>query len=372
MAHIKRREREGRRPDWLAVYRDPDGRERSKSFRRKLDAERYLTKVQHDILSNTYVDPERSKTTVEEYYRAWSERQPWRDSTAGSVAWIFEDHILPTFGSRGVGTIRRGDIEAWATGLPLAGQTARLALSKLSAMLEAAADDGYIPRNPARGAKRPRVDTTPVVPFTTDELDALTDAAPDWFALSITLGVGIGLRHGEATGLTADRIDFLGRTVKVDRQLAPGSSGDVPTFGPPKTRLSYRTVPLADVVLHSLARHIERHGTGPDGLVLHKDGRPVHRQRFGYQWGKMRRRAGVREDARFHDTRHTFAAVLLSGGVSVAAVADYMGHSPATLLRVYAHLIPADHDRARGVVQDAFRQAATDPTRTREARDAGL
>jgi len=46
--------------------------------------------------------------------------------------------------------------------------------------------------------------------------------------------------------------------------------------------------------------------------------------------------------------------VLLSGGVSVAAVADNMGHSPATLPKTYAHLIPADHDRARGVVQAAF------------------
>lgn len=59
-------------------------------------------------------------------------------------------------------------------------------------------------------------------------------------------------------------------------------------------------------------------------------------------------------DARFHDTRRTYAAILLSGGVSVAAVADYMGHSPITLLKVYAHLIPADHDRVRSVIQSAF------------------
>jgi integrase len=58
--------------------------------------------------------------------------------------------------------------------------------------------------------------------------------------------------------------------------------------------------------------------------------------------------------ARFHDTRHTFASTLLSGGVSVAAAADYLGHSPAVLLQTYAHLMPADHERARSVVQSAF------------------
>ncbi|MDQ6617284.1 MAG: hypothetical protein M3083_21700 [Actinomycetota bacterium] len=61
-----------------------------------------------------------------------------------------------------------------------------------------------------------------------------------------------------------------------------------------------------------------------------------------------------RRGARYHDCRHTFASVLLSGGVFVAAVADYMGHSPAVLLKTYAHIIPADNDRARSAVQAAF------------------
>ncbi len=56
---------------------------------------------------------------------------------------------------------------------------------------------------------------------------------------------------------------------------------------------------------------------------------------------------------RYHDSRH--ASVLLSGGVSVAAVADYMGHSPAVLLKTYAHLIPADNDRAQSVCRNLLR-----------------
>jgi hypothetical protein len=52
--------------------------------------------------------------------------------------------------------------------------------------------------------------------------------------------------------------------------------------------------------------------------------------------------------------------VLLSGGVSVAAAAQYLGHSPAVLLGTYAHLMPADHDRARAAVEAAFRLARHD------------
>jgi integrase len=98
---------------------------------------------------------------------------------------------------------------------------------------------------------------------------------------------------------------------------------------------------------------------GEEGLLMHRDGRPIGRPRFGEIWRALRVRAGIPE-ARFHNTRHTFASVLLSGGVSVAAAADYLGHSPTELLRTDAHMIPADHDRARSVVQAAFARASED------------
>ena len=91
--------------------------------------------------------------------------------------------------------------------------------------------------------------------------------------------------------------------------------------------------------------------------MLHADGEPLRRPRFGAVWRQVRARAGLPE-ARFHDTRHTFASMLLAGGVSVAATADYLGHSPAVLLSTYARLMPEDHDRARSVVERAFARDA--------------
>ncbi len=161
-------------------------------------------------------------------------------------------------------------------------------------------------------------------------------------------------------GLTVDRVDFLRRTVKVDRQMVTPAGKGEPAFGPPKTQRSFRRVPLADVVLEELSAHLAEHGTGEHGLILCSDktqrsprGRALGSDRFGTIWQGVRERAGL-PTARFHDTRHTFASTLLSGGVSVAAAAEYLGHSPGELLRTYAHLMPADHDRARGVVQAAF------------------
>ncbi|MGI8753974.1 MAG: tyrosine-type recombinase/integrase [Acidimicrobiales bacterium] len=348
---------------WRARWREyPGGPQRTKQFVRKVDAERHLVAVQHDLLTGGYVDPVKGKTTVADFYAVWSARQPWRPSSRAAVESLFRTHVLPSLGARPLNTIRRGDVEGWGAGLALSGRTAGQTVQHLGTMLDAAVADGLLATNPARGAKRPAVADRPVVPFSGEELDRLRSAAPTWFAVAVTLGASCGLRQGEATGLTVDRIGFLRRELTVDRQLVTPGRGE-PGFGPLKTSRSYRTVPLADVAVAELARHLEGHGVGEGGLVLHEGGRPVPRQRFGRVWRSLRVRADLPE-AHFHDTRHTYASVLLSGGVSVPAVADYLGHSPAVLLRTYAHLMPAEHDRARSAVEAAFARPAEDWLRT--------
>jgi hypothetical protein len=49
------------RPRWRARYRDPSGRERSKSFARKVDAERFLVAIEDAKLRGAYVDPAAGK-----------------------------------------------------------------------------------------------------------------------------------------------------------------------------------------------------------------------------------------------------------------------------------------------------------------------
>ena len=130
--------------------------------------------------------------------------------------------------------------------------------------------DGLLAVNPVEGAKRPRVTARPVVPLTAREVEALRAAAPGWFRVALTLGAGCGLRQGEATGLTLDRIDFLRREMTVDRQLLPiVAKGEPAELGAPQTDRSYRKVPLADVVVAALARPHQgvRHWAGWSGAT---------------------------------------------------------------------------------------------------------
>ena len=65
MSHIQRRKGRG----YVARYRTPNGSERSKSFKRKVDAERFLTIIEADKMRGAWVDPRLGKTTL----ASWAE-----------------------------------------------------------------------------------------------------------------------------------------------------------------------------------------------------------------------------------------------------------------------------------------------------------
>ena len=52
--------------------------------------------------------------------------------------------------------------------------------------------------------------------------------------------------------------------------------------------------------------------------------------------------------------RHFAATTLLRRGVSVAAVARILGHTPATCLAYYSHWIADDAELVRGVLDDVL------------------
>jgi len=132
-----------------------------------------------------------------------------------------------------------------------------------------------------------------VIPPTVEEVQALLTAMPDRCRIAGVLAAGVGLRQGEALGLTVDRIDFLRRHVRIDRQMVTPKQG-APRFGPVKGSILSRTVPLADAVLEALSDHLAAFPPGPEGIVLtYHDGRPIKRNRFGAMWRQTEHRAGL-------------------------------------------------------------------------------
>ncbi len=157
-------------------------------------------------------------------------------------------------------------------------------------------------------------------------------------------------------GLTVDRIDFLRRTVKIDRQAAVAGG---PGLESVKTKASNRLLPLPDVVSLSLAEHLHRFSTGDDGRVFTSaTGAPLRRTAFGEVWSRARRRVDL-DGVKFHACRHTYASSLILAGESVVVVQRRLGHESAALtLNVYGHLFPDADDRTRAAIDATYRRSA--------------
>ena len=199
--------------------------------------------------------------------------------------------------------------------------------------------------------KLPKIDKASVVPLEVEQVDKLRDAMPERYQAVVTLAAGTGLRISECFGLTVDRVDFLRRTIRVDRQLVV-LSGSAPTFGPPKTSASVRTVPMPAVVGDALAAHLAVFPAGVNGLIFTTaGGGPVRRSTFWDTWRQTVSAIGMPTRTRFHELRHFYASLLIRYGESVKVVQMRLGHaSAAETLDTYAHLWPDSEDRTRAAV----------------------
>jgi integrase len=204
----------------------------------------------------------------------------------------------------------------------------------------------------------PRTDKPEIVPLTTEEVGSIIDEIEPRFRALVILMAYAGLRPSEAMGITRDRVDWLKRTIRVDRQLGRGGAGLVR----PKTDASVRRVPVPDEVLAELSEHVRIHEVDDGGRLFPQTHSTVRRA-----WVAAIGRAGLPAGTRLHDLRHYYASVLIRAGESVKVVQARLGHASATeTLNTYAHLWPADEDRTR----DAVSRAIGDSLVTREDRQS--
>jgi integrase len=289
-----------------------------------------------------------------EYAELWRAGQVRRPSTATQCETNLRVHAYPTLGRRPIGAVRRSEVQAWVKKLSdkLAPGSVELTYRWVATIFKAAVDDRMIAASPCIRIALPKKLDTEVIPLSVSDVTALADAAvPVRYKALIVFAAGMGLRQGECLGLTVDRVDFLRKQVRVDRQLT-GAKAGVPIFGPPKSQAGFRTVPMPEVVASVLAEHLARHKPGPTGLVFtNSRGNLITRSLCGEMWHRAAPRAGKPAWATFHDLRHFYASLLIAKGCSVKAVQKRLGHQSAMeTLDTYGHLWPDSDDETRDAV----------------------
>jgi integrase len=119
-----------------------------------------------------------------------------------------------------------------------------------------------------------------------------------------------------------------------------------------------RTLALPAFLVSELQTHLDRFATHGELVFAGRDGGPMRRTNFRRRiWLSAVESVGL-TPLRFHDLRHTAAALMISQGAHPKLFQSRLGHSSIQVtFDVYGHLLPAlDEELARGL--DAARSEA--------------
>jgi len=242
----------------------------------------------------------------------------------------------------------------------------------LHAAVEQAVKDRIIDWNPVGVVARPKVDRDDVIPLTIAQARAVLaalDGHPNAALYTVTLAVG--LRLGEALGLTWQHIDLDGGLIQVRRQMQrDGPKGERHyVLRDLKSKRSRRDIPLPAFAVDALTRHRAEQnelrmrrrdlyldgccqvcGLTGAGLVFVTDsrvsaGRPLHQTKALKDFQNVCD-VTIGRRPRIHDLRHSAASLLLAQRIPLHEVQQILGHSSIAVTRdVYGHL-ETEHLRA--------------------------
>jgi integrase len=220
-----------------------------------------------------------------------------------------------------------------------------------------------------------------VTAWTDDQAAAVIDAHPDDLRLIPVLMAATGLRIGEVLALAKDDFDFTAHVVHVRRQLKKLGADHI--WALPKNDLE-RDVPLPGWAEAVTLAFISQHPPRPLALPWEKLDGPLHSHKILFRWptddqivryrlyseqtwkpaltqagiipqpgtdARGRRRYQTTRKEGPHQLRHYYASIMLADGASIRDVAEYLGHhDPSVTLRIYGHMLPGSHERARAIV----------------------
>jgi len=327
------RSRGARGTRYRVRFRTPGGASRSKTFKRKIDAERFAAATDVETATGRFVDPKLGRVTFGEFADAWYEekRANVGPGTLQNIRARLDKHILPRFGATRIADIRAQNVRAWVAELTtvkrLAPATVKAVNGVFGQIMTTAEIDGVIARTPCIGIKLPR-DTgrQPMHVLTAAQVQALATTVDDRYRALILTAAYTGMRAGELGALRLEHLNLARYRINVSESL--GEVNGVQFTGPTKSGLP-RTFSLPNFLVGELEAHAKRYPSA-DGYVFtaHEGGPIRHRNFMGRHFKPaVVATAGLPAGLRFHDLRHTAASLLISLGANPKQIQDRLGHS---------------------------------------------
>ncbi|WP_165956207.1 tyrosine-type recombinase/integrase [Streptomyces hainanensis] len=368
---------------------------RDRSFGTSEDAKNWLAIATADHKRGEFHDPRDGSILLADYIeQEWWPNQSYEPSTAAPMRSRIWNHVIPLLGSFTLNDIDAAALRSFKSGLlsRVDDSTAETVWIHLSTVLTAAVEDKRLLKHPMkvhRSVKRPKRQEKKAKAWSRATVDAVRKGLQERYRIAVDLGVGLGLRQGEAFGLDERDVDYVRGVVHVRRQLRWDVRGR-PYFCLPKGGKT-RTVLLPPNLGLRIREHLRRfpavectlpwrNPEPPQTKVEARQRKPVMvrlvlstsqgnrilpttwndcswrpallsagvvritGEKTTQQKGGQVRRHPILERSRhdmFHVLRHTYASVQLEAGESVVSLSQWLGHaSPAITLEHYAHFMP--------------------------------
>lgn len=363
--HTERSSVYGKVTRWRVRWVD-DGKERTKVFVRKPDAQTFLNGLTADIQRGEYVDPRKSAETfravAEQWYITKSHRKP---KTLAGYRSLLDTMVLPKWGGVPLKGITYEPYSQWLGSLSVDGSQLGKGLSAsritqahqlVGAVLKYAQKTGKIAKNVASDIKRgedlPESSESERRYLTHTEVLQLARATDRFETLTLVLGY-CGLRFGEVAALRRRHVGDRELTLRASATAVTGP-GIVET-DTTKTKRT-RQVPVPEPVWQRLKAELPG---DPDALVF--PGRKGGHLPLGeYRWAFDKACIAVGIDGLVpHGLRHTTASLAISAGANVKVVQRLLGHATAAMtLDRYGHLLSDDLAGVAQALSEAIETAA--------------
>lgn len=302
---------------------------------------------------------------LDAWFNRWVDvykRKSVRPNTLREYTHIYNKNISPFMGNRNINSLVKADIQ-WLIDKADEDHYKYERQSKikiiLKDMFERAIEDNLMVRNPAKGVKLKADKVIKARALTIDEQVIFFDAARNSLYFNLfNVAVNTGLRPGELFALTRDDIDLESGYIDVNKTLVYQKYLDdtCKTFHiePPKTKQSYRKVPINSVCRLYLEKQIElkkvlqskRPKEQNNYLFVTKFNTPINSQIFSDAIRAVIRQINLTrsfDDAleifSGHTFRHTFATRCFEAGVQPKVVQSYLGHASLKMtMDLYTHV----------------------------------
>lgn len=343
---------------WEAMITLPGGRGRKSLYgKSRAEVARKLTEARRSVDQGITVPL--GRMTLASFMAQWlSEviKLNLRDKTYHSYEQVTRVHILPNLGKvllSELTPLRLQRLLNEKAGGPLSPRSVQIIHAVLRQALGHAERMNYIGQNPL-AAKRvpapraPRHEAPAISPD--DARSVLAALRGDRLEALVTAALAVGLRQGEALGLTWKDINFGSGTVTIRHQLQR-IDGEYQLVEP-KSRSGRRQIAVPTTVLDALralkvqqleerlAAGSEWRGNPFDLVFTSRTGWPLDGVNVTRTFQRRLAAAGLSR-LRFHDLRHGAASLLLAEGVHPRVVMEVLGHSQISLtLGTYSHVIP--------------------------------